>query len=146
MTALSWKVAMAKRILSVDDSPALRQASFDLLRRAGYSVGLAENGRDALEKLRSFAPDLILLDIDMPHLDGWEFLELADRQGHLEGVLVVILSGLPLAPDATGEMADRYVCYVTKRASGSELLEVIERVFAGDPTPTDHLDQDAKSV
>ena len=50
----------------------------------------------------------------------------------------------PLA--AAGEMADRYACYVTKRASGGELLEVIERVFAGDPTPTDHVDEDVESA
>jgi len=134
---------MRKRILSVDDSSAVRQAHFDLLTRAGYSVSVAEDGRDALHKLRSFVPDLILLDINMPHLDGWEFLEQADQEGRLGGVPVIILSGLPLAPDAAGAMADRYACFVTKKASGSELLEVIERVFAGDPAPTDHLDDDA---
>jgi len=137
---------MRKRILSVDDSPALRQACFDLLRRAGYSVTVAENGRDALQKLRSFTPDLILLDLDMPHLDGWQFLEQADRQGHLEGVPVVILSGLPPDPDAERETPRRYAHYVAKRASGSELLEVVERVLAESTTPADQTDEDAESV
>jgi len=137
---------MRKRILSVDDSSAVRQAHFDLLTRAGYSVSVAEDGRDALNKLRSLIPDLILLDINMPHLDGWEFLELAHREGRLGDIPVIILSGLPPAPDAAGEMAERYACFVTKKASGSELLEIIECVFAGDPTPTDHLDEDAQSV
>ncbi|MGD9496721.1 MAG: response regulator [Armatimonadota bacterium] len=120
---------MRKRILAVDDSEAVRQAHFDLLTRAGYSVSLAGDGRDALSKLRSFTPDLIVLDINMPGLNGWEFLELAEREVDLDKIPVVILSGLPETSEQARQMVARYACYVTKKASGSDLLQIIAEIF-----------------
>jgi len=123
---------MPKRILAVDDSEALRNLLMALLSRAGYDVALAADGRDALKKLKSFEPDLILLDIQMPRLDGWEFLELAHKQHDLDDVPVIIFTGKPEPEDHEREMARRYTAYVTKKVRGEELLDLIARVLAGE--------------
>jgi len=125
-------MVMPKRILAVDDSEALRNLLMALLSRSGYDVALAADGRDALKKLTSFDPDLILLDIQMPRLDGWEFLELAHKHHDLDDVPVIIFTGKPEPEDHERELACRYAAYVTKKVRGEELLGLIERVLAGE--------------
>ncbi len=123
---------MPKRILAVDDSATLRNLLMALLSRAGYEVALAADGRDALTKLKAFQPDLILLDIQMPRLTGWEFLELAHEQHDLDDVPVIVFSGKPQPEEHEHELARRYDVFVTKKIRGDELLALIERVLAGE--------------
>ena len=61
---------MDKKILIVDDEPALLTALVDKFTRAGYTVGIAENGKEGLKLALKNRPDLILLDIIMPVMDG----------------------------------------------------------------------------
>lgn len=60
-------------VLVIDDDPALRDSISALLQSHGYTVVLAEHGKDGLERLHEKRPDVILLDLDMPVMDGWEF-------------------------------------------------------------------------
>jgi two-component system chemotaxis response regulator CheY len=62
-------------ILVVDDEPSLRALTAEALRDEGYEVRTAENGKHALEMLATWTPDVIVLDIMMPVLDGWGFIE-----------------------------------------------------------------------
>jgi CheY-like chemotaxis protein len=64
-----------KRLLLVDDLPSIRDSLSRLLRRQGYDVVLAENGREAVERVANERFDLVLLDLTMPVLDGWEALK-----------------------------------------------------------------------
>jgi CheY-like chemotaxis protein len=60
-------------VLVIDDDPALRDCIAALLRSHGYTVVLAEHGKDGLERLHEKRPDVILLDLNMPVMDGWAF-------------------------------------------------------------------------
>lgn len=60
-------------MLVVDDQPDLRELVAQLLQSNGYNVVLAQHGREALERLCEHCPDLVLLDLNMPVMDGWEF-------------------------------------------------------------------------
>ncbi|MGC9318759.1 MAG: response regulator [Armatimonadota bacterium] len=120
---------MPKRILAIDDSPVVLRLHADLLGRAGYEVVVARNAREGLFKLESLVPDLILLDIRMPGLSGWEFLDRIQEMAGLQDVPVIVFSGLPESSGEAQKMADRYSCYVTKKASGTELLGLIEEVL-----------------
>ena len=60
------------RVLIVEDAPANIQALTAILREKGYAISIATNGRQALEVLASVRPDLILLDVMMPEMDGFE--------------------------------------------------------------------------
>jgi CheY-like chemotaxis protein len=62
-------------ILVVDDEPSLRALTAEALRDEGYEVRTADNGKDALEMLATWTPDVIVLDMMMPVLDGWGFIQ-----------------------------------------------------------------------
>jgi|GEM_PF-1357578 len=86
----------ANRVLVVEDEPAIRAAVSDLLTDEGYSVRLAANGREALTVLLEWSPDLILLDLIMPIMDGWAFQAAQQRlPENLKQVPVVVMSGTP---------------------------------------------------
>lgn len=81
----------AKKILVVDDEPEVRKLMEHFLTGRGYEVRLAENGRLALAALDTFAPDLVLLDMHMPELDGIETLKgLAARAPALPVIMVTV--------------------------------------------------------
>ena len=63
----------ARRVLVVDDDPDILEALSEILEVEGYDVQRARNGREALQRLEQGLPDLVLLDLMMPVMDGWEF-------------------------------------------------------------------------
>src|SRR5215212_4971340 len=77
------------RVLVVDDDQDIRELVGHLLRRAGHDVVEAENGRAGLRALHASPPDLVLLDVSMPELDGWQTLE---RIRDLSDVPVLMLT------------------------------------------------------
>src|SRR5438128_1897619 len=77
------------RVLVVDDDPDIRNLVAELLRRAGHDVVEAEDGRAGLRSLYALPPDLVLLDVSMPELDGWQTLE---RIRDLSDVPVLMLT------------------------------------------------------
>ena len=92
-------------ILVVDDDSRLRESILMLLRDAGYSARGAANGREALDLAEDETPSLILLDLMMPVMDGWQFL--AERAQHRAAreAAVVLLSGMAFIRDAPGVAA-----------------------------------------
>lgn len=84
----------APRLLLVDDSPVERLALAHLLRRSGFRVDEAGDGETALEQLKLRPVDLLLLDLNLPELDG--FGVLSYLQKHRPSLPVVLLSGMPL--------------------------------------------------
>jgi CheY-like chemotaxis protein len=86
---------MSAVVLVVDDEADLRQLTADLLTCHGYDVVLARHGREAIERLREHCPDLVLLDLNMPVMDGWQFRAAQQRllEPHLVKIPVVIVTG-----------------------------------------------------
>ena len=82
-------------ILVVDDEPDLRQLTADLLISHGFDVMNAQHGREALERLCEHHPDLVLLDLNMPVMDGWQFRAAQARlmQSDLVNIPVLLLTG-----------------------------------------------------
>ncbi|MEO8576142.1 MAG: response regulator transcription factor [Gemmatimonadales bacterium] len=116
---------MSARILLVEDNPDLAEGVEYNLRLEGYDVRIAENGRIAIEAAQSWHPDLVLLDLMLPEIDGYQVLRSIRQNG--SSVPVIILS-------ARGEEADKVRGfrldadqYVTKPFS---IVELLERVAA----------------
>jgi len=82
---------MGARILLVDDDPDILESTQYLVEAEGYEVETARNGREALEKLTARKPDVILLDLMMPVMDGWQFVEEL-RKSPSASVPVIVLS------------------------------------------------------
>lgn len=116
---------MAK-ILVVEDETSLNQAYVMILQREGYDVAHAFNGKEALEVAKNEDPDLILLDLHMPVMDGIGFLENYDLRNKHPDVKVVVFSNLDMQKEidqAYDLGADRYV--LKAMASPKELLKLV---------------------
>lgn len=119
-----------KSILIVEDEPELADAYFSLLNQAGYNVTVAHNGQEALEKAESHNPELILLDLRMPVMDGVEFLEKYDLKNKHPKVKVIVFSNYDMQDeidDAYRLGADRYV--LKAWASPKELLQIVKNTL-----------------
>jgi len=81
---------MAKPILLVDDDPTIREFISIVLEDEGYSVVTATNGASALKRIEEYTPSLILLDMNMPLMNGWDFAEAYNqRQGDHAPIIVM---------------------------------------------------------
>lgn len=79
-------------ILAVDDSKVVRKRMEVFLKQKGYRYMLAQNGKDALDKLSEAIPDMILLDIEMPEMDGFEFTRLIKENNKYKNIPITIIS------------------------------------------------------
>jgi len=122
---------MSESVLVVDDDGDVRALVAELLSRAGYRVSQAENGRDALKTLFDERPDLIVLDVSMPELDGWATLE---RIRELSSVPVVMLSALGAELEKVRALRGGADDYVTKPFGRQELLARVESVLRRSPS------------
>ena len=101
----------ARSLLVVEDDGDIRDTLVEVLTDAGYTVAAAENGKVALEALRSGAPlpALVFLDLMMPVMDGITFCDLKRQDPMLAGIPVVVMSADPHAKDKLGDAVDGYL-------------------------------------
>ena len=83
-----------KKILVVDDDEATVQTLWDILKKMGYSVEIARDGQQVLGKLSKFVPDLILLDIMMPKMDGLKLIQVLRRSPAGLGIKIIVITAL----------------------------------------------------
>jgi CheY-like chemotaxis protein len=84
----------ASYVLVVDDDPAIRGLVGDALRSEGYAVDLAAHGREALEAMRARRPATVVLDLMMPVMDGFSFMEACHLEQLCDGVPIVVISAV----------------------------------------------------
>ena len=121
--------AQAQTILVIDDEPGITSAPTYLLRRGGYVVDTAANGRLALENLQAQAYDLILCDLRMPELDGASFYrELEERYPELRR-RVIFLTGDTLSPDARAFLDKVEVPRLSKPFRAAEVRRVVQQAL-----------------
>jgi CheY-like chemotaxis protein len=114
------------KILIVDDEPDIVSIVGQILGNAGHEVVGAGSGRAALEKLEAETPDLILLDIMMPELDGWQTLGMIRKKDGLENVPVSMLTAKPLTPEtAARHDMEWLVDYIEKPFSKDSLIKKV---------------------
>lgn len=121
-----------KSILIVEDEPELAEIYQTLLKQAGYTVRVEHDGKAALKAVADGEPDLILLDLRMPVMNGVEFLEQYDLKNKHPNVKVVVFSNYDMQDeidDAYRLGADRYV--LKAWASPRELLQIVNDSLAG---------------
>jgi DNA-binding response OmpR family regulator len=111
------------RVLVVDDDADIRGLVRELLERAGYEVLESSNGREGLRTLYSTSPDLVLLDVSMPELDGWQTLE---RIRDVSDVPVVMLTARAAELEKVRGLKAGADDYVTKPFGRQELLARVE--------------------
>ncbi|MFJ3905654.1 response regulator transcription factor [Streptomyces sp. NPDC090025] len=114
------------RLLVVEDDPDLSLALRVLLTRSGYEITLAADGREALRRLFAERPALMVLDLLLPGLDGWEVL---DRTRDMSDLPVLVLSGLGGVDDRVRGLRSGADDYLVKPFAQAELLARVEALL-----------------
>ena len=119
-----------KKILIVDDEDDILHFLELVLREKGYEVATASGGHEALTKAQLERPDLVLLDIMMPQMDGWEVLKLLRVDEGTSQIPVAMLSARTEAKDRVQGLQEGAIDYICKPFSLQELLGKIETIFS----------------
>src|SRR5262245_15341197 len=120
---------MAKKILAVEDERHIGRLVEVNLQRAGYGVVTAIDGQDALEKVKAEKPDLVVLDVMMPFMDGFEVLRNLKANPETAEIPVIMLTAKAQDADVFRGWQSGVDCYLTKPFNPMELLTFVKRIF-----------------
>lgn len=124
-----------KHILTVDDETNIRRLLQVNLQRAGYRVTMACDGVEALESIGLERPDLVVLDVMMPRMDGFEVLRRLRMDAATAELPVIMLTAKAQDADVFKGWQSGADCYLTKPFNPTELLVFVKRVL--DPPPAE---------
>lgn len=112
-----------KNILVVDDSPTERFFVVDFLTKAGYQVSTAENGEEGIAKAKAEKPDLILMDVVMPGLNGYQATRTLTRDESTKRIPVIVCTSKGQETDKIWGLRQGAVDYLVKPLNPEELLQ-----------------------
>ena len=120
----------SKRILIVDDEPTFALTLKDFLAFSGFEVDIVHDGAEAMERMRSSVPDVLLLDIMMPKMDGYVFARRMKADPRLKGVPIIAVTAVPglrgkKIMDSLGAVG-----YFEKPMDNQQLLETISAILS----------------
>jgi len=122
---------LAKKILVVDDERHIVRLIQINLERVGYQVVTAFDGPEALKKVESEKPDLVVLDVMMPKMDGFEVLKRLQANPETREVPVIMLTAKAQDADVFRGWASGVSAYLTKPFNPLELITFVKRIFSG---------------
>ncbi len=141
---------MARKILVVDDERHIVRLVEVNLTRAGYEVATAYDGVEALEKIADDLPDMIILDVMMPRMDGFEVLKKLQSDAKYKDIPVIMLTAKAQDADIFKGWQSGVSSYLTKPFNPKELLVFVERIFQSmedvGGKPSDDPDEPGRTV
>jgi DNA-binding response OmpR family regulator len=121
---------MPKEILIVDDEPSIVVPIQFLMEQQGYTVMVAENGEGALDIIYKYKPDLILLDIMLPRIDGYEVCEIVRLDPRYRDIKIIFLTAKGREVEIAKGLALGADAYITKPFSNIELVSKVKELLA----------------
>ena len=118
-------------VLIVEDNEMSRDMLSRRLRRKGYHVVMAMDGADGLKKVRSYQPDMVLMDLSLPVMDGWTAVRHLKATPHTRQIPVIALTAHAMQGDREQALAAGCDDYDTKPIDFPRLLQKIELLLAG---------------
>lgn len=118
------------KILVIEDDRDIRETLQEILEMGGYEVSSVSNGQKGIDEAKRFVPDLVLCDIIMPVVNGWQTVKLFRKIPGFENTPFIFLSALPIIPNYSKGMNKGADEYLTKPIVTNELLDVIGRFLA----------------
>ena len=113
-------IAVAKRVLVVEDHEDMREALVEILRLEGYQVSWAGDGQQALGEAKLHRPDVILLDLMMPEMNGWQFREEQVKDPDIADVPVIVMSAYASDMDAAASLPKPFLI--------EDMIETVRRL------------------
>ena len=120
---------MVKKIVLAEDEPQIARLIEFKLKKEGYEVTWKENGEEALKAIKADKPDLILLDVMMPVMDGYEVLRRLKEDENLKSIPVVMLTARAQEKDVVKGIDLGAEDYITKPFHPAELLARVKRIL-----------------
>ncbi|NET57000.1 MAG: response regulator transcription factor [Symploca sp. SIO2E6] len=120
---------MSAQLLLVDDEPGLREAVQDYLQEHGFTVQAASNAGDAWQMLQTKTPDLVISDIMMPKVDGYQFLEQLRDDPRFKSLPVVFLTARGMTTDRIQGYQAGCDAYLSKPFDPDELVAIVENLL-----------------
>ena len=117
-----------KKVLVVDDAPTERHALSEILRRAGYEVNTCDSGEEAVTQSKLLLPDLILMDVVMPGLNGFQATRVIARDEATKHIPVIICTTKSQETDKIWGLRQGARDYIVKPIDANDLLEKITRL------------------
>ena len=127
-------MAERQRVLIVEDNADLRRLYAIGLNQHGFEIRLAANGAEALDRVEAEKPDLILLDLLMPVMDGWELIEKVNPPSSAVLLPVIVLTGQTIPPDRP--IPPCVIGWISKPAEMHQVVEMIHRHLPGNSSST----------
>ncbi len=121
---------MPKEILIVDDEPSIVVPIQFLMEQQGYTVMVAENGEGALDIIYKYKPDLILLDIMLPRIDGYEVCEIVRLNPEYRDIKIIFLTAKGREVEIAQGLSLGANAYITKPFSNTELVAKVKELLA----------------
>ncbi|MBK8978682.1 MAG: response regulator [Planctomycetes bacterium] len=118
---------MERTVLIIEDEKLIIVSTQMVLEAAGFRVEAADNGEEGIEKARKLRPDLVLLDIMMPGIDGWETLTRLKRDPDTSGIPVIIFTAREHARGHQKSTEMGAADYFRKPFEPDELIELVEK-------------------
>ncbi len=119
---------LVKKILVVDDSPTERHVLLELLTSNGYQVITAESGEEGIEKAKAELPDLILMDVVMPGLNGYQATRTLTRDEATRNIPIIVCTSKGQETDKIWGLRQGAQDYLVKPVNGDELLAKIAAI------------------
>lgn len=120
------------KILLVEDDPLLADIYTTKLQEAGFSLQVVSDGAKVVEEARAAKPDIVLLDIVLPNIDGWEVLRALKADGELKNTKIIILSNLGQKEEVEKGLQMGAARYLVKaHYTPSQVAEEIQNVVSG---------------
>lgn len=127
----------SRRIICIEDEPEMIDLFKLILTRRGFEVIGANGGRQGLELVKEIKPDLVLIDLMMPDMDGWEVYQNLKANEETQNIPVIVVTAKAQSIDRVlGLHIAKVNDYIAKPFSPSALLESIEQVLSQNDTPS----------
>lgn len=120
---------MNKRVLIVDDEQNIAISVEYLMRREGFEVAVAKDGEEGLARIRSTKPDLVLLDVMMPKMDGFQVLSEVRSDRELDGVRIIMLTAKGREAEVEKGLSLGADAYIPKPFSTSDLVNRVKTLL-----------------
>ena len=121
---------MSAQLLLVDDEPGLREAVSDYLQESGFSVQVASNAREGWDWMQQNTPDLVISDVMMPQVDGYQFLKQLREDPRFQTVPVIFLTAKGMTGDRIQGYQAGVDAYLPKPFDPDELVAIVENLLS----------------
>jgi DNA-binding response OmpR family regulator len=130
----TWGARLSEAVVLIDDSPQVLATLGHVLRAARYDVHTAEDGMSGLALVRRLRPKVVILDLYLPHMSGYEVMDSIRSDSSLEGIFIIVITGMARDEQELLEMGAKADLCLTKPVQHEALVNAVKSVSSSHDT------------